>query len=717
MLLLYAGQLDVDEIYTKGLSMIFTQNIGQLPNEVVFYSLHPSTVYILQDGSININGVRVSFNSKPKFITGDMPLITRFHYFGQNESISNIPTYKRVVLREVYPKIDAILTAGEKGTVEIQFIVYPNGNPEDIRLKIEGDVNGRRTVRISELRAYQGSESVNLSVDIRDGEMRFKVKNWDGRYTLVIDPIITAIVSSDTNDQAFDMTVDSNGDVFIVGWTDNYTRFSSSRTVLGYAGNRDAFVSKLSNDLSTHLSTAILASRYNDEAHSITLDEFNNVLVAGATATIAFAPSRKWFGLAGGINAFVSKLSNDLSTHIATAIVTSTGDDYAYGVAVDDSGNIFISGYTTNSDDFAPSRAVFGSPGGWKDAFVSKLSEDLQVHIATAILTSSGDDIAKDMVIDDSGNVFVVGYTTNSYNFAPSRIILGTQGWMDVFITKLSNSLARHIKTAILCSDDDDLAYSISLEGDRNIIVAGKTSRYFNFAPSRKVLGTPGTWDAFVSKLSKDVLAHKGTAILGSSSFDVAYSAVADIEGNILVVGATGNYADFAPSRNIYGIPGYSDAFITMLTYDLSDHIKTDILASSYYDYALSVSLDTLGVIFICGFTGNSLNFATNRVFFGYYGMLDAFIVRLSEFTNIREHTQRSLTSGVRLSGRSLIINIGVPSYVGFSIYDTRGNLIRRVSLGYLPSGTYTYDLNLTKGTYLIKLRIGDEIRVLKVPL
>ncbi|MEO0149787.1 MAG: SBBP repeat-containing protein, partial [candidate division WOR-3 bacterium] len=138
-----------------------------------------------------------------------------------------------------------------------------------------------------------------------------------------------------------------------------------------------------------------------------------------------FAPSRNVFGTTGLWDVFVSKFSNDLSTHIATAILTSSGDDYARSLAIDISGNVFVVGYTYNSSDFAPSRNVFGTTGSW-DVFVSKLSNDLRKHIATAILTSSDGDYAYSLAIDGSGNVFVAGATGNSSDFAPSRNVFGT---------------------------------------------------------------------------------------------------------------------------------------------------------------------------------------------------------------------------------------------------------------------------------------------------
>ncbi len=248
------------EAYNKGIRMLFTQNVGQLSDEVLFYSLHPSVVYVLRDGTLHINGVSVSFKSKPKFITGDMRLITKVSYFGRNKSISGIPTYKRVVLKEVYPNIDAILTADGRGIVEFQFVVHPGGNPEDIRVNTDGDVvqrgdgiyivkGGKEVVRISGLKAYQGAEEVKVGVDVKGKEVKFIVDDWDREHTLVIDPVATAILTSSYGDSATSVAIDNFGNVFVAGYTYNSSDFAPSRIVFGTTGYSDAFVSRLPGTL------------------------------------------------------------------------------------------------------------------------------------------------------------------------------------------------------------------------------------------------------------------------------------------------------------------------------------------------------------------------------------------------------------------------------------------------------------------------------------
>jgi len=716
------------EAYNRGVSMLFTENVGQLSDDVVFYSMHPTTVYVLKDGSIHINGIRLSFGARPKFVTGDMPLKTRISYFGRGKAISNVPTYKRIVLKEVYPKIDAILTADGRGIVEFQFIVHPGGDPGRIKVETEGKIEVREgniyvvkdekeVVRISDLRAYQGAEEIEVQAMVGGKNLRFNVGRYDRMHTLIIDPVATAILTSSGIEMAHAVAVDANGNVFVTGWTNNHSDFAPSRTVFGSAVvDTSVFVSKLSNDLNTHIATAILSSSGVDMAYSVAIDGSGDVFVAGNTYnSVDFAPSRTLFGISGLADVFVSKLNNDLNTHIATAIIASSDHDLSYSLALDASGDVFVVGYTWGPTNFAPSRTVFGTSGSY-EAFVTKLSNDLSSHMATAILASSGGDVAFGVDVDGSGNVFVAGWTSSSGDFAPSRTVFGTAGWIDAFVSKMNNDLSAHISTAILTSSYDDYARAVVVDASDNVFVAGYTGNSTEFAPSRNVFGTSGNYDAFVSKLNNGLDTHVATAILCSSSDDDAYGVTVGSSGSVFVAGFTPNYMDFAPTRTVFGTTGgWGEAFMSEMDANLSTHISTSIIASSSIDRAYSVAVDVSGNIFVAGYTGNYSDFAPSRTVFGTTGGSDAFVTRFDNpALGISERSEKMEPAIVKVSEGNITFTLSTSSYVGYDVYLADGRLIKRVSLGYLPAGRYEYRLDIPKGAYLLKVRVGNEVRKIK---
>ncbi|MEO0168169.1 MAG: SBBP repeat-containing protein, partial [candidate division WOR-3 bacterium] len=182
-------------------------------------------------------------------------------YFGNNKSISGIATYKRVVLKEVYPNVDVILTADGKGVIEFQYIVKPGGDVKDIRVKVEGGlkvkedgiyvVEGEKElVKLSGIKAYQGADEVEVRAKVEGKYLSFEVGRYDKKETLVIDPVLTAILASSSYDYARSLAIDNSGNVFVAGITGNSSDFAPSRNVFGTTGWGDAFVSRLGSSLS-----------------------------------------------------------------------------------------------------------------------------------------------------------------------------------------------------------------------------------------------------------------------------------------------------------------------------------------------------------------------------------------------------------------------------------------------------------------------------------
>ena len=715
------------EIYNRSVDMLFVENVGQISGDVVYYTMHPSVVYVLRDGTIYINGARITFHSSPKRIAGIMPLMTRISYFGRNRDVSNIPTYRRVVLEDIYPNIDAVLTADGRGVVEIQFLVHPGGDPSriiietDVYLKEESDgiylvKEGKEVAKLTQLKGYQGAEEVYVEADVNGKELRFQVDGWDGRHTLVIDPIVAAIMASSGMELIYSIIMDSLGDVFLIGYTNHSDDFASNRIMFGIPGNNDAFITKLSVDLSTHIATAVLASDGDDWGVDAAVDSSGNVFVAGFTSNFSsFAPERTVLGNPGFFDIFITKLRNDLSTHIATVILGSSGYDEVADIILDGRGNVFICGRTGNSSDFAPDRAIFGTPGSG-DAFITILSNDLSTHVMTAILTSSENDEAYSMVITSFGNILITGRTSNYSDFAPDRIVFGTPAGIDVFVTKLSSDLSFHISTAILGSSGNDLVDVLLLDNSGNIIVSGDTDNSEDFVSDGVVFGALGGSDVFIIRMSGDLSTLIATAVLSSSGNDLIYDMDIDSYGNILLVGETESSNDFAPDRNIIGIAGASDAFVSKISGDLSAHIASVILGSRDNDIAFSVAVDNSNDVYVAGYTGNYTDFLQEVSIFGTPGgLMDAYVARLPQSLNSFEKPRGEERNRIAFHGGVLKVNLGESAYVGVDIYDLSGRLLKRMTYGYLPAGQYQYRLNLAKGTYILRVRIGEKIKSLKI--
>ena len=95
-------------------------------------------------------------------------------------------------------------------------------------------------------------------------------------------------------------------------------------------------------------------------------------------------------------------------------------------------------------------------------------------------------------------------------------------------------------------------------------------------------------------------------------------------------------------------------------------------------------------------------------------GLHDIFITKLPGALNVSERPTSSADMDVRFSKDALIIDLPTSAYIGYDLYSPDGRLIKRVSLGYLPAGRYRYHLNLPRGAYLLKMRVGERVKVFK---
>jgi len=446
----------------------------------------------------------------------------------------------------------------------------------------------------------------------------------------------------------------------------------------------------------------------------LAIDSVGNVFVGGATFdSYTFAPTRSIFGTPGDEDAFVTKLSNDLTVHFATAILTGSGWDDVYSLSFDRDGNVLAAGILQNLDDFVPGTVVFGTPGV-AEAFVARLSGDLSSVLSVAALCSDDYEEADDVAVDRDGNVLVAGGTFNARNFAPSRTVFGPTGGSDAFITKLSADMSTHIATAIVGSSGNDAAFSFTLDSAGNVIVDGVTNRPYEFPGDNYFFGVLGMWDVFVFKLSGDLTTPMATAIIGSPGLDLGVDVVVAPDGSVLVVGITDDGEHFAPDRIIKGVALASDVFVSKLSPNLNAHLRTVIVGGRRFDYAYALAMDSYGNIFVGGVTENPDTLAEERHFFGARGGYEAFVLRIpAGLLAIKERAHHERHIGVSLEGDRLVISTGRDGYVGWDVYSLDGRLIQRESIGFLPAGRYSYRLNLRRGKYLLIVRV--ELRKVKV--
>ncbi|MEO0151623.1 MAG: hypothetical protein ABIL52_06500 [candidate division WOR-3 bacterium] len=715
---------------------LLIENRGQVSPHIAFYTLNG--IVINHNGTIEIGNIKFFLkNSKryriyPQFQEGE------FAYVNSNQTIK-AKSYRSVRLKSVYDGIDLVINGMDNNKFEFYFEIKPYADVEKIKIitnispQLKGDSVIIGNIVISNVKAFSGSQEVKLQTIIKDNEISYNVTHYDKSKTLIIDPIVAMLVSAHNdivNSLAYDTLTNS---ILAVGCTNGSGAFSSNpQTSFGGVGPGyyDVFITKLSSSLNTHIQTTFMGSVPNihDCAYDVKLDANGNVYVAGMTEKGDSFPTSPSiiYGTVGNKDAFLAKFDNSITNLMRVLIFASPLDDEAFSLYIKND-KIFITGYTSNTSQFtniAPN--IFGTIGN-KDAFVISIDTFFITAPILAIVSSSGDDISKSIVIDNNQNVLITGYTSNQTNFAPSRTLIGIAGGNDAFITKLNSSLNNHLSTIILASSNDDYSNTITLDSLNNIFIGGQTKNSSNFSSGANIFtyGTlGGVSDAFVAKLDNSflnpriaILTSPGSNLLSDS--EMVKGIIVDKSSQfVYAVGFTHNSSNFTPNQTIYGTTsgsGQFDAFLVSLNNDLSSLYKTYIYAGSDDDYASYVT-QAYGVTYIGGYTIYGTNFicnsCSNKYVYGpFMNAFDGFVILHDVPYNSSETKNNNL---VYYRNGYIVFNVNKPTYLGFDVYDLRGRLVLSKSIGYVLGGEYKVKFD-RKGVYVVMVKVGDEVRIIKV--
>ncbi|MBU0943468.1 MAG: SBBP repeat-containing protein [Proteobacteria bacterium] len=248
-------------------------------------------------------------------------------------------------------------------------------------------------------------------------------------------------------DNGYAISLDSSGNVYTTGYFEGTVDFDPGPGIANLTsagGNQDIFISKLSSNGDFFWAIAI-GDVADDIGYAIAVDTSGNVYSTGffqGTADFDPGPGTANLTSIGGIDIFISKLSSNGDFVWAKAMGGTSGGE-GLGIAVDDSGNAYTTGYFTGTVDFDPGGGTFNltSLAGSQDIFISKLSSNGDVIWAKAMggtLNEEGYGIS----VDTSGNVYTTGFFQGTADFDPGTgsSDLTSTGWNDIFISKLSSN-------------------------------------------------------------------------------------------------------------------------------------------------------------------------------------------------------------------------------------------------------------------------------------
>ncbi len=340
----------------------------------------------------------------------------------------------------------------------------------------------------------------------------------------------------------------------------------------------------------------------NDQGRGIAIDSSGNAYVSGIRAG----------------DAFVTKLNGAGTAILYHTVFGGTANDGGHGIVIDSGNNAYVTGFTQSINfPFTPGVAQ-PATGGGDDAFVAKLDSAGAVAYAT-YLGGSGDEAGNGIAVDSAGNAYVTGQT-DSTDFPTASPLQGANaGGVDGFVTALDAAGAVLTYSTYLGATLADSGQGIAADSAGNAYVTGSTAGT-GFPITLGVVqpASGGGTDAFVTALDAAGLAVYST-YLGGSGSDEGHGVALDSSGNAYVAGQTGS-ADFPTASPIQGASGGgTDAFVSKLDAAGTALTYSTYLGGSGADIGNGIDVDNPGNAYVIGQT-SSTNFPLVGSLQGTYG-------------------------------------------------------------------------------------------------
>jgi hypothetical protein len=573
-----AGQANPNIRYmvqTPGLSAGFTSTealfqLSQLTIEVRFKGANPQTTLEGED----------RLNAAANFLIGDQ----------EQDWKTNLPVYQKILYRNLYPGIDMAYGAVGR-SIKSEFLLMPGANPNQIRLDYSGgglsimangdllihlgDDGGNAEAREEAPVIYQEAAAggrVDISgryVLIDTHTVGFEIDAYDHSRPLIIDPVLSyaTYLGGSGMGAITGIAVDSSGDLYATGWTES---------------------------LNFQIAAPIQASN------------------------------------AGGVDAVVVKLDQAGSGLVYATYIGGSGDDRGAAIAVDSSGEAYVTG-STASTNFPLASPIKSTLGGGRDAFALKINALGSMLVFSTYLGGTNTDTGNAIAVDSSDNAYIAGDTLSA-NFP----VLGAEqptlgGDQNAFITKLSPSGAMLYST-FLGGSGVDHAGGIALDSSHNIYVAGGTTST-NFPVVGAIQGVNGGYqDAFLTKLNAAGSAIVYSTYLGGSGGQAgtpeeANALAVDTSGNAYIAGTT-NSTNFPVTAGAFqtSYTATQDAFVAKINAAGNGLVYSTYLGGSAFNWANGLAVTAGGIAYVAGYT-SSFDFpvvAPVQASFG--GLYDAFV-------------------------------------------------------------------------------------------
>ncbi len=355
-----------------------------------------------------------------------------------------------------------------------------------------------------------------------------------------------------------------------------------------------------------------------EEGNAIAVDPSGNVYVAGffmGTADFDPGSGNEIYTSNGGYEVFVSKFDSS-GTFQWARVWGGSGNDRGYGVAVDGSGDIYVTGsFFGGTVDFDPGSGTDNhTSNGLADVFLSKFDSSGDFQWARTWGASSNE-YGRGVTADSSGSICVTGEFTGTVDFDPGSGVENHtyHGGRDVYVSKF-NSSGDFQWAQTWGGNSLDHGGGVAIDGSGNVYITGWFYGNVDFDPGSGTdnQASNGGNDVFLSKLdsSGDYLWAR---TWGGTQGEYGGRRVAvDSTGNAWVTGDFfSSVVDFDPGSGIenHSPNGQDDAFLSK--FDPSGEFQwVHTWGGTSFDEGRGVAVDESGTSYVAGWFRGSADFA-----------------------------------------------------------------------------------------------------------
>ena len=310
----------------------------------------------------------------------------------------------------------------------------------------------------------------------------------------------------------------------------------------------------------------------------------------------------------------MAKVNSSGTALVYCGFIGGSDTDYGYGIAVDGSGNAYVTGHTYSTEATFPKTVGPDlTHNGLNDAFAAKVNSSGTALVYCGYIGGSSYDYGYGIAVDGPGNAYVTGETSSTEATFPETVgpDLTQNGSNDAFVAKVNSSGTALVYCGYIGGSSYEYGRGIAVDGPGNAYVTGITDSAESTFPETvgPDLTQNGSYDTFVAKVNSSGTALVYCGYLGGSSDDNSRGIAVDGSGNAYVTGQTDStQATFpetvGPDLTYNG--GFSDAFVAKVNSSGTALDYCGYFGGSNGDYGVGIAVDGSGNAYVTGQTDST---------------------------------------------------------------------------------------------------------------